>query len=245
MPEFQKTLMSRGNAAAYHRAFAGRFAVRTYSRSRTEVLDLGARVVEHGLFAMRLTVNGTSREHELLGKYQDVWARGPAGRLSLVTQAWNYSHPTDVDEQLRFDAVPGVDVALRPHVPINDAVSLELAALNRLAEVTIAQHDARIWAQFYADDAALRYSRHPVYAGRQAIAAFLAAHVRGLPVFEKLDIRTDRIDDLGRYVIEYASHIAVVRSGEWSAVSTGKNTVIWRREPGGALKVFRGMAMYD
>jgi ketosteroid isomerase-like protein len=245
MPEFQKTVMGSPHAASYHRAFAARFAVGSYSRRQTEVLDLGPRVVEHGVFTMRLRVHGTGEEHELTGKYQDVWARRPRGRLSLITQAWNYGHPTDLGPQLRFAAVPSVDVALRPHVPVDDAISFELAALNRLAEVTIAQHDARIWAQFYADDAVLMYSRHPAYAGRKAIDGFLAAHAQELPVFEALDIRTDRIDDLGRYVIEYASHIASFRVGAQSGVNTGKNTVIWRREPGGALRVYRGMAMYD
>jgi ketosteroid isomerase-like protein len=245
MPEFQKTVVGREPAAAYHRAFAGRFAVGAYRRTATETLDLGARVVEHGVFAMRLTERGTGRAHELRGKYQDIWARRPDGGLLVVTQAWNYDHASAIEEQLRFPAVPAVDVALRPHVPVSGATSFELAALNRLAEVTIAQHDARIWAQFFADDAAFRYSRTPAHAGRAAIDAFLAEHVRGLPVFEQLAIRTDRIDDLGRYVLEYASHIAVVRFGEGSGVNTGKNTVIWRREPGGALKVFRGMAMYD
>jgi ketosteroid isomerase-like protein len=246
MPEFQKTVMGRSNAARYHRAFADRFTVGAYSRRQTEALDLGPRVVvEHGLFAMRLTAVGGGVAHELRGKYQDIWERQPDGRLSLVAQAWNYDHRTGIEQQLRFAGVPSVDVALAPHVPVDSPISFELAALNRLAEVTIAQHDARIWSQFYADDAVLMYSRHPAYAGRRAIDRFLAAHVQEVPVFEALDIRTDRIDDLGRYVIEYASHIASFRAGDQSGVNTGKNTVIWRREPGGALKVFRGMAMYD
>jgi hypothetical protein len=46
-------------------------------------------------------------------------------------------------------------------------------------------------------------------------------------------------------VIEYASHIAIIRDGEYSGVGTGKNIVIWRREKGGSLKIFRGIAMYD
>lgn len=66
-----------------------------------------------------------------------------------------------------------------------------------------------------------------------------------MPIFEKLDIRNDRIDDLGKYVIEYASHIAVIRNGDYSGVGTGKDIRIWRREAGGSLKIFRHMAMYD
>jgi hypothetical protein len=89
---------------------------------------------------------------------------------------------------------------------------------------------------------------HRAVAGGFAVGGyvrFLAAHAKELPVFETLDIRTDRIDDLGRYVIEYASHIAGFRVGDQSGVTTGKNTVISRREPGGALRGFRGMATYD
>jgi ketosteroid isomerase-like protein len=245
MPEFQKTVMGKGDVAAYHRAFAGRFAVGGYGRRETEVLDLGARVVEHGLFTMRVTVRGTSEAHELTGKYQDVWTRRPDGQLSLITQAWNYAHPTAIEPQLRFAAVPGVDVALRAHVPVNSPISFELAALNRLAEVTIAQHDARVWVAVLRRRRRADVQPPPCVRGPAGDRRFLAAHVQEVPVFEALDIRTDRIDDLGRYVIEYASHIASFRAGDQSGVNTGKNTVIWRREPGGALKVFRGMAMYD
>jgi hypothetical protein len=44
---------------------------------------------------------------------------------------------------------------------------------------------------------------HRAVAGGFAVGGyvrFLAAHAKELPVFETLDIRTDRIDDLGRYV---------------------------------------------
>jgi hypothetical protein len=89
------------------------------------------------------------------------------------------------------------------------------------------------------------YSNSPVYKGRNELDAFLAEHVQHLPVFEKLDIRNDQIDHQGEYVIEYASHTAIVRHGDWSGVGTGKDVRIWRREKDGSLKVFRAVAMYD
>ena len=64
-------------------------------------------------------------------------------------------------------------------------------------------------------------------------------------MFEKLDIRNDRVDDLNDFVIEYASHIAIVRNGDWSGVFTGKDLAIWRRTKNGSLKIFRHIAMYD
>jgi hypothetical protein len=112
----------------------------------------------------------------------------------------NYIHPVAYADDLRFEEVPTVNVALQSHVRIDNQVRFELAALNRLAEVTISQHDARIWSQFYADDAMFIYSQHPIYRGRKEMDAFFEKHVKELPVFEKLDIRNDRIDDLGNYV---------------------------------------------
>lgn len=245
MPEFQKTVMGKSNALLYHKAFSERFETQEYDRNEIETLDLGSRVVEAGLFTLKTKVKNSSERLTIEGKYLNVWEKGENGKLSLITEAWNYNHSLPIEEKMRFEQVPAVNIALAAHVPINSNISFELAALNRLAEVTIAQHDANIWSQFYTDDAMLLYSRSSIYKGRKAISEFHEKHVKEIPVFEKLDIRTDRIDDLGNYVIEYASHIAIVRDGKFSGVGTGKNIVIWRREKGGSLKIFRGIAMYD
>ncbi|HEY5824985.1 MAG TPA: nuclear transport factor 2 family protein, partial [Cyclobacteriaceae bacterium] len=145
----------------------------------------------------------------------------------------------------KFNDIPNTDVALLSHVPVNNPVSFELAALNRLMEKTISEHDESLWLQFYSDDGSFMYSRTPMVKGKSELAAFLNHHVKGLPVFEKLDVRNDHIDDLGNYVIEYASHIAIVRSGDFSGVFTGKDLAIWRREKNGSLKIHRHIGMYD
>lgn len=245
MVEFQKTVFGKSNVLMYHKAFSARLDTKSYDRKEFEILDLGSMVVEHGLFTMKVTSKSTGKEHELKGKYQNIWEKTESGKLSLITEGWNYDHQLDIGEQLRFEEVPVIDIALQPHVPINSHISFELAALNRLQEATISQHDAKIWSQFYADDGILFSQSHTLYEGRKAIDEYVEQHVKELPVFEKLDIRNDRIDDLGNYVIEYASHIANWRSGEYSGVGLGKDLRIWRREKNGSLKIFRHIGMYD
>jgi len=247
MPEFQRTILGKGNALAYHRAFAARFDVQQwdFNKDAVETLDLGTRVVELGTFTVEMTAKSTGGTHALQGKYQHVWQKGADGSLSLLTEAWNYSHQVAIAEQLKFADVPAVQVAYQAHVPVNSHISFELAALNRLMEVAFTQHDANIAAQFFTDDGAFMYSHHPICRGRKELDAFFAGHMQQLPIFEKLDCRTDRIDVLAGYVIEYASHIAIVKDGDYSGVGTGKNLRIWRREEDGSLKMFRQMAMYD
>ena len=245
MTEFQRTVIGSPNVVQYHKAFLSRFTILAYDREQTEILDLGPMVFEQGMFTMKMVSKKTNKEHTVNGKYQNIWEKDSNGKMLLITEGWNYNQPLDVQDQLRFDEVPVVDVALQPHLPINNNIRFELAALNRMMEVTIAQHDAKIWSFFYADSCILFTQRHNPYVGRKAIDEYLEMHVKELPVFEKLDIRNDRIDDLGNYVIEYASHIANWRSGEYSGIGLGKDLRIWRRERDGSLKIFRHIGMYD
>jgi ketosteroid isomerase-like protein len=230
---------------SYFSAFSVRFQTKEYDRKPKEILDLGPRVVEIGLFATKTTHKITHQQYAMTGKYLDIWERAENGKLTLITEAWNYSHPIDFADQLKFAEVPSVNIALQPHLIINSPIRFELVALNELLVATVTQHDARMWSQFYADDGMFIYSNNPIYEGRKALDQFLEKHVAQLPIFEKLDVRNDRIDDLGPYVIVYESHIANWRNGDSSGIGTGKGVTIWRREKAGSLKIFRAMAMYD
>lgn len=245
MTEFQKTIIGKANALTYFKAFLSRFTIRSYTRTEIEIFDLGEMVLEFGTIVMKVGSKKSQKNHELTGNYIDIWKREKDKKLVLITDGWDYNHQVDIGDELRFSEVPSVDMAVQAHVPINNNISLELAALNSLLEETITQHDGRIWAQFYSDDATIYSRRHGVYKGRKAIDEHLESHAKEMPVFEKLDLRTDRIDDLGQYVIEYATGFAFWRGGEYSGVSTGKDIRLWRREPGGTLKILRQIGMYD
>ena len=244
MPEFQETVKGKANTVLYDQAFVKHFEVQDYDRHETEVIDIGARVIEIGFFTMKLTLKAKQQQELVRGKYIDLWQKENE-KLLLLTQAWNYDQSLPWENEFHFDEVPSENVALMSHVPIQDNASFELAALNRLIEKTISEHDDKVWVQFYSDDGNFFYSRHAPVAGKKSLTEFLEKHARELPIFEKLDIRNDRIDDLGKFVVEYASHIAIIRAGAFSGVFTGKDLAIWRREPNGSLKIFRHIGMYD
>jgi ketosteroid isomerase-like protein len=244
MPPFQRTIMGKENLVSYSKAFTDRFDIQDYNRAEMEALDLGSMVSEIGMFTMKMKAKSTGKAYDLKGKYLNLWGK-ENGKLSLIAEAWNYDHAIDFADQLKFKDIPNVDVALSSHVNINNNISFELAALNRLMEATISQQDAKIWCQFYSDDAIFCHSGHTISKGKKEVDNFLIEHCNELPIFEKLDIRNDRIDHLGTYVIEYASHIATVRNGDWSGVGVGKDLRIWRREKDGSLKIFRHIGSYD
>jgi len=245
LPAYQKTILGKADAATYYRAFLQRFAVSTYERQPIEVADIGQRVIEIGRFTMTVAVRGSAETHTLAGKYMDLWEKSASGKLALNTAAWNHDEYPKIADQLRFADVPAVHMALQARQPVAAGVGLELAANQKLQESVIIQHDGKTWALFYADDAILLANHGGVVSGRKALDEYTVEHAKGFPVFEKLDLRTHRIDDLGKYVIEYASGVANWRVGESSGVSLGKNILLWRRDSGGMLKIWRSISMYD
>jgi hypothetical protein len=175
----------------------------------------------------------------------DLWEKSADDSLQLNTAAWNYDQQATIAEQLRFADVPSIHMALQARVPVRAGVTLELAALSKLQESAIAQHDGRTWALFFADDAIQLSNHGSVVSGRKALDEYMSEHAKALPVFEKLDLRTDRIDDFGKYVVEYAAGVATWRVDDYSGVNLGKNIRIWRRADNGALQIWRAISMYD
>ena len=234
------------DAGTYTRAFLKRFTVSAYAREPIEAADLGPRVMEIGRFTMTVAVKGSAEPRTLRGKYMDLWEKSPTGTLELITAAWNHDEPPKIADQLRFAEVPSIHMALQARVPITAGVSFELAALQKLDESVIAQHDGKTWALFNADDGILLANHGPVVSGRKALDEYMERHAREmLPPFEKLDLRTLEIDDLGEFVIEYAGGVVTWKVNEHSGVSLGKGVLIWRRNGAGALQKWRAISMYD
>jgi ketosteroid isomerase-like protein len=245
MPITQPTVFGAANAAAYYRAFLSRFTVRDYTRTSVGQYDLGPRVVEIGRFAQKLVNKDTGETFDLNGKYLDAWEKLADGGLRLVTAAWNSDTWLPNPEALRFVDVPSVRTAFEPRASLATELGFELAALGLLHETAVKQRDARLWSRFYADDAIMLANIGGLQVGRKAIDDYIVAHCPQLPIFEKLDLRNDRIEEAGEYVFEYASQVANWRRGDSSGVSTGKNLRIWRREPGRGLKIILAIGAYD
>jgi ketosteroid isomerase-like protein len=246
MPPFQKTVLGKENSLLYHNVVASRFTIKAFERTELEILNLGTQVLETGTFTLKLSAKASGQEMVLDGKYLNLWERLANNELSLITDAWNYDqYYGEIHQALRVEDVPSVHLATQPNVLVNNNISFELAALNRLLDATVTQHDASTWVLYYCDDGILMASNSPLCSGKKSIDEYLKLHVKELPVFEELDIRNDRIDNLGTYVVEYASHIASWKNGDSSGVGMGKNIRIWRREADHSLKVFRSIGMYD
>ena len=67
MPEFQKPIMGKDNALSYYKAFVERFETRQYDREEIEILDLGAGVVELGMFRINMKVKSTDKANQQKG----------------------------------------------------------------------------------------------------------------------------------------------------------------------------------
>jgi ketosteroid isomerase-like protein len=242
MPPFQKTIIGKKGCTAFLQAFLDRFIVSHFSKTEVEIVDMGNQLMEIGTIVMQVTLKNNGSKHELRGKYMDLWLKKGEGEMLLLSEIWNYdAYYGDIHDQLRFDVTPSLHQAMLGNVPITNSIRFELAAYNRLLDATVTQHDAATWALYYTDDAMLLSSYEPIIRGKEAIKAYLEKHAKELPHFVELDIRSDRVDDLGPFIVEYASHIASLKN----SVSLGKNIRVWQRQPDHSLKMIRSIGNYD
>ena len=242
MPAYQKTVLGRTDAATYTRAFLKRFTVSAYDRVPIEVADLGQRVMEIGRFTMTVAMKGSAESHTLRGKYMDLWEKSAAGKLELNTAGWNHDELPKIADQLRSRTFrPFTSAAAR--LPITAGVASSWPRCRNWMSRSLRSTTGRR-GRFQ------RGRRDPAYRSpggvrRKALDEYMETHAKAFPLFEKLDLRTHKIDDLGEYVIEYASGVVTWKVNEYSGVNLGKGILIWRRANGGGLQKWRSISMYD
>lgn len=243
MPEANPTILGKTNAQLFFAALFVRFDVTAYQRVQTDVVIMDDHRAEIGNFELKMT-NSQGKEYDINGKYMMIW-RLDASEFKLTADIWNFDGWIDHHGELTFRNVPSTVLALEQHLPINTPILFELAAYGVLADHTVPMRDASVLTQFYSDDAIVLPNNRSMIRGLQAIRDYWDVHVNELPGFEKLQSRTNKVEVLGQYVLQYSSHIASWRSGENSGVSTGKHIRIWQRVPQGGLKTRVLISAYD
>jgi len=150
MTEGLPTVIGSANIEAYFRAFFARFTVRAYVCSDVQTWDLGARVAEFGRFTLQLAPKAGGAELSLQGKYLDLWEHDSGSGLRLAVIASNFDAWMPNGDILRFDGIPYVRVAMQARVPLDNDLSVELAAYNLLMQRALIEHDAALWSRIYA-----------------------------------------------------------------------------------------------
>ncbi|MFP9098705.1 YybH family protein [Flavobacterium sp. RHBU_24] len=246
MPPFNPTIMDKAGADKYYKAFLDRFDIQKYERSTVhiEIIE-DRRAIEIGNFKMQMGTKTTGEQKELNGKYLNIWEL-KNNRPKLITSIWNFNQDYgQFHKLLKFEGLPGIITAFQTQPPVDNPLMFELAALNLLHGLAVTQHDGPRWAQFYNEKTFLMPQYNDTCKGSTQVNQYIQAHVKELPVFEKLDIRNDKVEVAGAYVFEYASHVANWKTGEYSGVNTGKNLRIWKRQDDCSLKIVYHVSAYD
>lgn len=232
------------NIAAYFTSLFERFVPLAYTREPFYWLDMADKTAELGHYHLQLR-NTKSTVHSIKGSYMTIWNNGLSETPSIDTELWNFDHNVDFVEELKFKNVPSVVTAFEPHLPINSAENIELAAYSALIKDAVLLRDNVILTQLYAPDGIiLRNSNSPIL-GFEDIDAYWQKHAQEIASMEGLQQRTTKIEELGNFLIQHSSHIAVWRSGEYSGVNTGKHIRIWERQQDGRIKVRVLASAYD
>lgn len=246
MPEYQETGVGPQSAEDYFSAYFDRFDVSAFEKTEIETHDFDTIVVEIGTFAITQEQRATSERHRWEGTYFDVWERDDVGKLTLVSQAWNYDAPyKGLRELAHFELNSSLPAQRLPGLPIKDRRMYEIRALREMGRRSMMSGHPNRVPLIYADDAMYAPHDRPMTWGFENIRSFLEEYTAFWPPFDFVDTSTDRIDFLGRYVVEHMSYNLRWVGEDQSGVSIGKGIRIWKRSEEGLLQSYRQISMHD
>lgn len=244
MIQANPSIVGQTNAKAYFSALFNEFEISKYTRRMTEVVDMGSHQAEVGNYFMSMK-NSKGEQRELVGSYLLLRQVSKSGQNIIMADVWNFNQEIGFSDELSFENVPSVVTALEAHLPINSPVSFELAAYSTLMSESVTLRDPKVLSQFYSENATILPNSKPPINGINNIQTYWDKHINEIVSLEGLLNRTVKIEDLGKFIIQYSAHIAAWRSGQYSGVSTGKHLRIWERQADGRIKTRILISAYD
>jgi ketosteroid isomerase-like protein len=109
----------------------------------------------------------------------------------------------------------------------------------------VLNHDTELRLGFFTRDAVFMPHAEANKSGIDEIRKYLIEYNARNVVLEAARIETFEFERAGDYAIEYPRFNVKWRVPELSGVASGKGIRLWKRQPGGALKIFREIATHD
>ncbi len=245
MPEYDKAFLGQENAKSYYTSIFERFEILDYRRETLELTSFGERALEIGTFDITVRERETSAEVSVPGIYFDVWETA-SGTSKLLTLAWNFDERIEgLKSGMGSHSGRCVHFVFQPTLPVNDALSAEIAAGQSLGVTLMMRKQPEALSLQYAKDA--WYSPHdsPIQTGNQEIKSFLIEYAKNWPAFDYIDVNTHAVYSFGEYVLQHTSYNLRWRTSEQSGISTGKGIRLSKRNAKGRLEAYRSIAMHD
>jgi ketosteroid isomerase-like protein len=240
----QPTIAGATNIQSYFKALFEEFDIEQYERDPSEILDMGEKSAEIGRYSFKLR-NAKGEVRVLAGSYLSVWSKAKSSEPKIDIELWNFDHHIEFSHELQFNHVPATIRAFEAHLPINSAASIEMAAYASLIKDSVLLRDGEVLSQLYTNDGVILRNSNPRIEGISDIKHYWQKHAQEIVSLEGLEQRTTKLEQLEKYIIEHAAHIAIWRSGTNSGVNTGKHIRIWERQKDGRIKIRILASAYD
>ncbi|WP_436827728.1 alpha/beta hydrolase-fold protein [Sphingomonas sp. DT-207] len=245
MPEYQPALYGLEQISAYHRAMAGRRRVIDYIPVTTEIFDLDGIALEIGTFAVTWRLANGAIEEER-GKFAHVWAEEPDGSLRLRSDVWGFFRPLSDPAAFLVDMPEAVPVS-SDQAPGARRLAAELDTRNRAMARAVMTRDTEAKIADYTDDAVYMPFADTNKVGIGEIRAHLVPYTRaGAGVtFDSVRVWNVGFESHGDFILEYPKFRVEWSMPGQSGVVKGGGLRLWKRMPGGVLKLHRQIGTHD
>ena len=243
MPEYQPALYRTAQIAAYHAGMRDRLTMTRFDPVTSEMFDFGAAVLEFGTFTAAWKAGGKAEERS--GKYANLWAVEPDGRLLLKADVWGYFENLP-DAKLFF--VPMAEAASPPlPAPTDPKLAETLAQLDQADARAVRTRDLEAKLSLLAEDAIIMPFADTPKRGMAEIRPYLADYTaRGTGItFDDVRVWNAGFEEFGDYVVVFSKFHVDWRFPGNKGITKGGGLHLLRRESDGALKRIRQIGTHD
>jgi ketosteroid isomerase-like protein len=248
MPEYQPLLNGIEQIRLYYKEILLRRKITRFNKDITEIIDMGNTLAEIGLFSITQIDSTTKwkQQRELNGKYINIWKIQKDGSLLLQGEAFGYLHPVNnpLFYMVKTDANKAQNNLLN-ELNKSGNYYFEVKALNALQEEAVRNRDGNLRADFFTQDAIFMPYADSIKKGITAIRKHLIEYNRGKVVIDSIDIASEYIEALDKFIIEYPKFFVRRHTPDLSGINAGKGIRIWRRENDCTLKLYREIGIHD
>jgi len=235
-PDFHPLTLGKENINKYYKTIFDRQNILAFSKESKDIICFANRIVEWGIF--KKEVKQKSSTYDLSGKFLNVWDITADGKLTLVSEQWNYNHKIhdSINLYVELPSVP-LRYKTKPASNISKSLKYELDAYALMGTKAVKNRDPYGRLNSYDSDGIfLAPHGEPAKIGYDEIKDYLINYNSGDVIIDSIEVGYNHVEDYGDFIIKSNYYYVEASGNGWKHQGQGHGAEVMKRNSNGQLR---------
>ena len=232
LTDFNPIIDGRAHITQFYTALFGIKQIKTYTKTTTEIIDLGERILEIGIFDKSF-----KNQEPQKGKYFNVWQPQPDGSLQLTSESFGYSHEIPDQSALVVEALKN-NTSIKTSRNIK-AIPEEIKTYYRLTEEHSKERNPDKAMKLFTQDATYyRFAKKEVH-GFDVITKYYTDYYSNPVTIDSIKVKPYHYHKVKDGYLSYTQFYVEWTVPDFSGITQGTGLVYLKKDNNGFLQRHR------